>query len=156
MEYNAFDLTAKLNYKTSLLARIKLWFKRRKFIKERAQKGWSRYDAWDFDSYLAMIIGDALEYLADSHMSHPWGYTPSEWDEKLIYISKCFKQYNEEPETPAYDAWEEARRGGVDSDKLEELALAWKKEEVTQHEQKMKRLKEGFELLYEVYPDLWD
>lgn len=71
MEHNAFDLTAKPNYKMRPLARIKWWFKSRKYIKERAKRGWSRYDAWDFDTYLAMVIGDALEYLAGSHNMFP-------------------------------------------------------------------------------------
>ena len=132
MKYNDFDLTAKPNYKMSLPARIKWWFGKRKSIKERAKRGWSRYDAWEFDRYLATVIGDASEYLAGAHMSHPWDYTSEEWDEKLTYISKCFKQYLEDNE---YETLEEEERA---------------------YNEKMKRLREGFELLYEVFPELWD
>lgn len=161
MAYNPFDLTAKLDYKPRLLARIKWWFKRRKYIKERARKGWSSYDVWDFDTYLAQTIAGALEFLASAHMSHPWDYSPEEWSEKLLYISKCFKQYNEESDCPAYKAYHESclierEKGKVTVFGDDKLLKAWREEERKNHEEKMKRLKEGFDLLFEVYPNLWD
>jgi hypothetical protein len=156
MEHNAFNLIAKPNYKMRPLARIKWWFRKHKYIKERAERGWSRYDAWDFDNYLAMVIGDALEFLANTHMSHPWDYTTEGWSEKLAYISKCFKQYTEDYECPSYEKWARAVKLGEDSSILQDLSAEWRKEEIAQYEEKMKRLKEGFDLLYEVFPNLWD
>ena len=162
MEYNPFDLTAKLDYKPRLLARIKWWFKRRGYIKERARKGWSSYDVWDFDAYLAMVIGGALGSLAENHMSHHPDMTPEEWSEKLKYISNCFKQYNEDPPCPAYKAYHSAverienKDGSISVSAPDELLLAWREEEMRNYNEKMKRLKEGFDLLYEVYPNLWD
>ena len=155
------DLYGKLDYKLSLWKRIKWWFKRRKYIKERAKQGWSCYDVWDFDAYLATIIGSALEYLSKSHMSHPYDMTPEEWSERLKYISDCFKQYNEEPPCPAYEAYRAALErvetpGCVTVSAPEELAAAWREESLRNHNEKMKRLKEGFDLLYEVFPNLWD
>lgn len=162
MEHNAFNLIAKPNYKMRLLARVKWWFKKRKYAKQRAERGWCDYDVWDFDTYLAMIIGDGLAYLADAHMSHPWDYTPEEWSEKLLYISKCFKQYTEEPDCPAYEAYRNAVKriknedGSITVEAPDELLEAWREEEKRNHEEKMKRLKEGFDLLYEIFPNLWD
>lgn len=162
MEYNAFDLTAKLNYKPRFMAKVRWWFKRRKYIKERAKNGWSRYDVWDFDTYLAMVISGAMEYLAEKHMSHPHDYTPEEWSEKLKTISDCFKAYITEPECPAYKAYHEAvtrihnKDGSISVSAPTELLHAWREEEKRNYENKMKKLKEGFDLLYEVYPNLWD
>lgn len=161
MEHNVFDLTAKPSYKQTLLARIKWWFRKRKYIKQRAKRGWSSYDAWDFDTYLAMVISEGLTYLAGAHMSHPWDYTTEEWSEKLLYISKCFKQYTEEPDCPAYEAYcdaclTEREKGKVTVFSNEELLEAWREEEKRNYEEKMKRLKEGFDLLYEIFPNLWD
>lgn len=163
MSYNPFDLTAKLDYKPRLVARIKWWFKRRKYIKERAQKGWSSYDAWSFDAYLAQLIGGALEFLSTRHMSHPYDITPEEWTEQLQYIANCFKQYNEDAECSSYRAWrdsvcrEETRPGCVTvSGGDQELLRAWHEEEKQNYENKMKRLKEGFDLLFEIYSNLWD
>ena len=156
MDKNAFNLIAKPNYKMRPLARIKWWFRKRKYIKQRAERGWSDYDTWDFDTYLAMVIGDGLAHLADAHMSHPWDYTPEEWSEKLTYISKCFKQYTEDYESPSYEKWASAIRLGADPSTLQDLSAEWHKEDLAQYEEKMKRLKEGFDLLYEVFTNLWD
>ena len=161
MEHNAFNLIAKPNYKMRPLARIKWWFRKRKYIKERAEKGWSYYDAWDFDIYLAMVISGGLEYLAQRHMSLPHDYTSEEWSEKLLYIAKCFKQYTEEPENAAWEAYDKAttierKDGCVTITDNEELRRAYLDEEKRLYQEKMKRLKEGFDLLYEVFPNLWD
>lgn len=161
MSYNAFDLTAKLDYKPHLFKRIKWWFKRQKSIKERAKKGWSAYDAWGFDAYLSYVISGVLEFLSKAHMSHPYNYTPEEWSEKLHYIAECFKAYNEELPCPAYEAYHNAtlvdrKKGCVTIFTKEELARAWREEEQRNYEKKMKKLKEGFDLLYEIYPNLWD
>ena len=162
MEYNPFDLTAKLDYKPHLLARIKWWFRRRKYIKERAQKGWSSYDVWDFDTYLAQVISGALEFFAENHQSHPYDLTPEEWSAQLQYIAKCFKTYNEELPCPAYEAYQKAVVRTVEPGKSvtieapDHLYKAWREEEKQNYELKMKRLKEGFDLLYDIYPNLWD
>lgn len=162
MEHNAFNLIAKPNYKMRLIPRIKWWFRKRKYIKQRAKRGWSDYDTWDFDTYLAMVISDGLAHLASVHISHPCGCTPEEWSEKLRYISKCFKQYTEEPDCPAYEAYRNAvmriknEDGSITVEAPDELLKAWREEEKRNYEEKMKRLKEGFDLLYENYPNLWE
>lgn len=161
MEYNPFDLTAKPNYKMRPLARIKWWFRKRKYIKERAEKGWSRYDTWDFDHYLAMVISGGLECLAKRHYSLPHDLTSEEWSEKLLYITECFKQYTEEPENQFFEAYDNAKiierkDGCVTITDDEELRRAFLDEEKRLYKEKMKRLKEGFDLLYEVFPNLWD
>ena len=153
MSYNPFDLYAKLDYKPHWTARVKWFFKRRKYVRERARQGWSKYDVWDFGNYLAFITGGALEFLAQNNMSHPWDISDEEWKEKLLRISECFKQYNEQPDCPAYRAFHEAFARG---EWTEELSIAWKEEELRNHNEKMKKLKEGFDLLYEVYSELWD
>lgn len=163
MAYNPFDLYAKLDYKPHWTARVKWFFKRRKYVRERARQGWSSYDVWDFDAYLAQLIGGAMEFLAQNNMSRPWEYTDDEWKEKLLHISECFKQYNIEAPTPAYDAWrasvhrEESENGCVTvSGGDPGLSRLWKEEELRNYNEKMKKLKEGFDLLYEVYSNLWD
>jgi hypothetical protein len=158
---NPFDLTVNPGYKFNLFARIKWWFKRRKYIKERAKNGWSTYDVWDFDTYLAQLVGGALEFLSHSHMSHPHYYTPEEWSEKLKYISECFSQYNEERPCPSYEAYKAACIRAKEGNCVtvfghDGLLRAWREEEQRNHDEKMKKLKEGFDLLWEIYPDLWD
>lgn len=161
MENNPFDLTTKLDHKPRLLARIKWWFMRRIYIRERAKKGWSSYDIWGFDAYLAQVISGGLEILSKAHMSHPYEYTPEEWSEKLHYIAECFKQYNVDKPCKAYEEYCKAvetkrEKGCVTVSASDELVRAWRDEELRNYEDKMKKLKEGFDLLFEVYPNLWD
>ena len=152
MSYNPFNLYAKLDYKPRLLARIKWWFRRHKYIKERAKQGWSSYDVWDFDTYLATVIGGALEFLAHNHMSHPYNITPEEWSERLQYIANCFKQYTEEPPCPAYDAYRaacltERKKGCVTIFGNEELLKAWRDEEERNYKEKMNHIPFGLNVL---------
>lgn len=161
MEYNPFDLTVNPYKRCGLITRFKNWRRRRKFIKERAEKGWSRYDAWDFDVYLAIVISGGLECLAKRHYSLPHGYTSEEWSKKLLYIAECFKQYLEEPENQFFEAYDNAKiierkDGCITLTDNEELRRAYLDEEKRLYEEKMKRLKEGFDLLYEIFPNLWD
>lgn len=156
MEQNAYDLTAKPAYKMNLFQWLKWKRDSRKFTKERAKWGWSRYDVWDFDTYLATVISGALIHLAKCHMSHPADISEEEWSERLLYIASCFRQYCDDPECESYHKWEEAVALGTDSETLQKLSKAWHQEETDNYHNKMKRLKEGFDLLYEVYPDLWD
>jgi hypothetical protein len=142
--------------------RIKWWFRRAKYVWQRAHWGFSEYDVWDFDSYLAHIIGSSLKYLAHHNMSHPYYFSEEDWKAKLLYIAECFRQYNIEPPHPAYEAYQEATEriknedGGITVTAPEELLQAWRDEDMRNHKNKMKKLKEGFDLLYQIYPELWD
>ena len=109
-----------------------------------------------------MVIGDGLEHLAKHHMSYPSYMEPDEWTEQLQYIANCFKQYKEEPENIYFDAYDKSRTikreaGCVTiTEEDEALRKAYFDEEKRLAEEQMKRLKEGFDLLYEVFPNLWD
>lgn len=156
------NLYAKPEYKMTLLARIKWWFTRRKCARQRARWGFSEYDVWDLDTYLAELIGNMTEYLAEHNMSHPWDITDEEWQNILRTISHKFKQYNIERPCPAYEAYQNALVRTTNSDRSvtieapDEIVQAWREEEAENHKATMAELKEGFDLLYKYYPNLWD
>jgi hypothetical protein len=156
------DLYAKPGYKMKLRERIKWWFRRRKYARQRARWGFSEYDVWDLDAYLANLLRDMTAYLAKHHMSHPYYITPEEWQQTLINISECFAQYNRDLPTPAYDAYCAATTrtknedGSITVEAPEDLLQAWREETLAQYNYKMETLKEGFDLLYKYYPSLWD
>lgn len=156
------NLYAKQNYKMGVFKRIKWWMRREKFKWQRALWGFSEYDVWDLDAYLADLLRDMFAYLAKHHISHPYDVTSEEWQQILINISECFAQYNRELPIPAYDAYNAATTriknedGSITFEAPEGLLEAWCEEEQEQHKYKMGKLKEGFELLYKWYPNLWD
>lgn len=157
------NLYEKPGYRMGLLGRIKWWFRRRKFIRQRARQGYCDSDLWDMDSYLAEVIGAMARDLAHRHCSHPADMTEEEWESILYWISEKFRQYNVERPCPSYEAFNKARIVSVNSpdnsvsiEYPDHLYKAWREEEMANYEAKMKDLKEGFDSLYEIYPNLWD
>lgn len=156
------DLYEKPGYKMKLRNRIKWWFRRHKYARQRARWGFSEYDVWDFHSYHAELVSAMLTYWADKTNSHPCDVNEKDWQNLLRKIASCFKQWNEELPTPAYDAYRAAaKRIKNEDDSItvevpDELLKAWHKEEWENYEIKRNKLKEGFELLYKFYPNLWD
>lgn len=156
------NLYAKPEYKMTPLARIKWWFKRAKYARQRARWGFSEYDVWDLDTYLAELIGNMTAYLAEHNMSHPYEISDEDWKTTLETISHCFKQYNIERPCPAYEAYKNVIVRTTNPDKSitvevpDHLLQAWREEEKANHEATMAELKQGFDLLYQHYPNLWD
>ena len=159
------NLYAKSEYKMRPLARIKWWFKRAKYARQRARWGFSEYDVWDMDTYLAELIGNMTKYLSEHTHSHPYDIDDKGWRDILQTISKCFKQYNIERLCPAYEAYQENKLALVENGRFgkcvtvsapDYLLEVWKEEERVNYKNKMEELKRGFDLLYEHYSNLWD
>lgn len=155
------NLYAKPGYKMTLWQRIKWWRKRHKYARQRARWGFCEYDVWDMDAYLAELLKDMFAFWAKHHMSHPYDMSAEEWQQTLINISECFAQYNREFPQPAYEAYHKAcirtkENGCVTVEAPDELLKAWREEDLKIHEYKMKKLKEGFDLLQKYYSNLWD
>lgn len=155
------NLYAKTNYRMGPIKRIKWWFQRAKYVRQRARWGFSEYDVWDLDAYLADLLKDMFAFWAKHQHSHPYNVTAKEWQQTLINISECFAQYNRDFPQPAYEAFKEAtirkkEKGCITVEAPDELLQAWREEEQKIHEYKMQKLKEGFDLLYKWYPNLWD
>ena len=156
------NLYAKPEYKMTLRERIRWWFKRRKYIKQRAMWGFSEYDAWNFHVYHSELVAKMMRYWANNiHSYHP-EMAEEDWVNILKFIADCFAEYNRELPTPAYHAYEASvnrihnEDGSISVECDDALLEAWRQEEMNNHNYKMARLKEGFRLLYEYYPHLWD
>lgn len=156
------DLYAKPGYKMKLRDRIKWWFRRAKYARQRARWGFSEYDVWDFHAYHAELVAAMLTYWAEKTNSHPYDVNEKDWQNLLRNIASCFKQWNEELPTPAYDAYRAAVKriknedGSITVEVPDYLLKAWREEEWQNFDIKRNKLKEGFELLYKFYPNLWD
>ncbi len=72
------------------------WFRRTfKYFFQRGRRGWAENDTWGLKDYLAKVIYESLEFLANNNSGHPCDYTQESWEEKLKEISKAFKDYYE-------------------------------------------------------------
>ena len=156
------NLYEKPAYKMGIFKRIKWWFRRAKYARQRARWGFSEYDVWDFHSYHAELVSAMLNYWAEHTNSHPYDVNEKDWQNLLRNIASCFRQWNEELPTPAYDAYRASvkriknKDGSITVEAPDELVKAWHEEEWQNFEIKRNKLKEGFELLYKFYPNLWD
>lgn len=156
------NLYAKPGYRMLLKDRIKWWFRRAKYARQRARWGFSEYDVWDFDTYLAELISSMMRYWAKHNHSYHPEMTNEEWKATLNKIAECFEFWNKDLPTPAYDTYHTTAKriknedGSVTVEAPDELLKAWYAEEQANYELKKQKLKEGFDLLYEYYPHLWD
>ena len=156
------NLYARPEYRMRLKDRIKWWFRRAKYVRQRARWGFSEYDVWDFETYHAELVSAMIRYWAEHNYSYHPEMTNEEWKATLNKIAECFEFWNKDLPTPAYDTYRAAVKriknedGSVTVEAPDELFKAWRAEEQANYELKAQKLKEGFALLYKYYPHLWD
>lgn len=156
------NLYAKPGYRMLLKDRIKWLLRRAKYVRQRARWGFSEYDVWDFKIYHAELISAMMRYWAKHNHSYHPEMTNEEWRATLNKIAECFEFWNKDLPTPAYDTYRAAVKriknedGSVTVEAPDDLRKAWYAEEQANYELKKQKLKEGFDLLYEYYPHLWD
>lgn len=156
------NLYAKPGYRMSIWKRIKWWFRRAKYARQRARWGFSEYDVWDFEGYHAELVAAMMRYWAKHNQSYHPEMTSEEWKATLNKIAECFEFWKKDLPTPAYDTYRAAVKriknedGSVTVEVPDELLKAWHTEEWNNYELKKQKLKEGFDLLFEYYPHLWD
>jgi hypothetical protein len=157
------DLYAKPGYKMKPLGRIKWWIRREKFKWQRARWGFSAYDTWDMDHYLAELISEMLLYKAKFGMSYFNNMTEEESQQWLIDTAAMFKEYGRDfPESEEYKAFCAAKKttknedGSVTVEYDEELGKAWLEREKTESEYRMCKLRMGLERIGEKFWELWD
>lgn len=150
------------SYKMSPIQHIKWLIKRHKYIRQRARQGFSEFDVWSFMDYHAELVSSMTKYLAEHNMSHPAEVSDEEWKQILTTISDCFAFWNKDLPCPAYEEYKRNTQRYKNSDGSitvyapDDILERWRAEELANHELKMKKLKEGFDLLYKWYPTLWD
>lgn len=52
---------------------------KKKHRRQRAKRGFSVYDWWNFDTYLSWVMINALEKFRDDGVGHPANLTENEW-----------------------------------------------------------------------------
>ena len=67
--------------------------KRIKWFCQRGWRGYSDFDVWSFDYYLADVISKGCKQLAKETHGYPCESSPEEWDIILKKISKEFEEY---------------------------------------------------------------
>lgn len=157
------NLYEKPGYKMKPLERVKWWIRREKFKWQRARWGFSSYDTWDMDHYLAELISEMLLYKAKFGISNFNDMSMEESQQWLIDTAAMFKEYGRDfPESEEYKAFCAAKKttknedGSVTVEYDEELSKAWLEREKTESEYRMCKVRMGLERLGEKFWELWD
>ena len=157
------DLYAKREYKMNFFECVKWWNRRSKYARQRARWGFSSYDVWDMDHYLAELISEMLLYKAKFGVSCFNDMTEEESQQWLIDTAAMFKEYGRDfPESEEYKAFCTAKKtiknedGSITVEYDKELSKAWLEREKAEAEYRMCKVRMGLERLGEKFWELWD
>lgn len=77
----------------------RLVWRRAGWLLHRAKYGWSAYDTWSADTYIARVVSQMLVHLADHTHSYPgqgeWD-TPEKWDAHLRDLAVRIGTWNDD------------------------------------------------------------
>ena len=74
-----------------------------KHKRERVENGFSTYDWWNFNSYLAWVIKNGLAKFIDEGVGHPAHLTESQWKQTLGKIIDAFEAFEELESMESWD-----------------------------------------------------
>ena len=138
--------------------KIALFFRKVKWMFQRAKYGYCDKDLWSLDYTLGNYIASSVNELANRTHGYPFGTTPEQWDTILRTIARDFYlSTNEECWTNQYEDMlsYETWYGNLPDDKKE----YWDKwfEVEKENERMMEtRRQEGMNLLEKWFRHLWD
>ena len=138
--------------------RIAFFFRKIKWMFQRAKYGYCDRDLWELDYTLGNYLASALNKLADITHGHPHEVTEKEWDNILKNMAYNFyvgvnEDFWEDPYSKLlsyernFDELEEGQQ---------ELWRKWFEKQADTHELMVKHRHEGFESLEQWYEHLWD
>lgn len=137
--------------------KVASFFRKIKWMFQRAKYGWCDRDLWSLDYSLGNYIASSVEELANRTHGYPLGTTESQWDEILRAIALSFYLGTNE------DAWTniyESKLTYEPYSQLDEEGKAiwdkWFQEEREIDAAMEIRRQEGFQLLKQWFPNLWD
>ena len=154
---NLFHLDYKLRYIIKNIKCIKI---RIRAAIERIRFGVSRYDSWDFDHYISVVIENGLKFLKDAGNSYPGWCSYEEWQRKLDYMIKLSELSNLYEDQVTEDSFNKYLKSsylyGKDSEECKKATDEWLEDakdfDNIKYNSRHKVLKE----IEKYIDDLWD
>ena len=138
--------------------KIKTFFRKLRWMRQRAKYGWCDLDLWNLDYTLGNYIASSVNELANRTHGYPYGLDEQEWDRILREIATSFYLGTNE------DVWDNPYEDKVSyktmySDLEKPERDVWDKfferEEGNRKSMEIRR-QEGFKVLMKWFPHLWD
>lgn len=138
--------------------RIGLFFRKLKWVYQRAKYGWCDLDLWNLDWTLGNYIASSVNELANRTHGYPHGLSPEGWDKILRAIAKDFYLgVNEDAWNNPYEDEISYEKNYHELEKAEQVIWdKWFEEERKKQKAMEIRRQEGFKDLQKWYPNLWD
>lgn len=138
--------------------RISLFFRKIKWVYQRAKYGWCDRDLWNLDWTLGNYIASSVNELANRTHGYPHGLSPEEWDRILRRIARNFYLgVNEDCWTNPYENDISYEKNYYEWGETERTVWnKWLEEEGRIEESMRTRRREGFCDLVKWYSHLWD
>jgi len=145
---------------------VSVFFKKLKYIYQRATKGYCDYDLYQFDTYISSIICDGVRKIAGDGYGYP-GHgachnrfdTPEKWNSYLLELADNFALYN----ATIKNKYELAREYTINNkldipeEKRNKILQCFLEEEVRIDKIRQASLKRGLEMLDdEVFRHLYE
>lgn len=138
--------------------KISLFFRKLKWMFQRAKYGYCDKDLWSLDYTLGNYIASSVNELANRTHGYPFNTTVEEWDEILRTIARNFYLGINE------DCWNNYYENMLDygefydklSDDKKEYWDKWFEVEKENETARQVRRQEGFQLLERWFMHLWD
>lgn len=127
---------------------------------ERARYGISRYDAWDLNNHIMIILENGLKFLKEAGNSYPGWTSYEDWQRKLEYMAKLSELSNFDESTitdESFDKYlEYCSIYGEDSKESNDARLEWLKDEDEKYKLQYKARHKALKELDKYIEDLWD
>jgi hypothetical protein len=138
--------------------RVAFFFRKIKWMFQRAKYGYCDKDLWSLDYTLGNYIASSVNELANRTHGYPFNTTENEWDDILRTIAKNFYLATNEEEwvNPYEDMLEYGTWYKNLPDDKKEYWDKWFKVEFEHDLLRENRRQEGFQLLSKWFTHLWD
>lgn len=135
-----------MSHRTDCGWRPNRWDKRVKHYWQRAKRGYSIWDLWNLNTYLAKLLANSLEDLANTtHGYAPEFETIEEWRQALREMSQGFRAFNEEDVSPLSNLDFDTLFSSIGNQKLQENYSVLRE-----------RFDKGMSLFHKYFNHLWD
>ena len=150
----------KYGWEKGIINRIKLFFRRLKWARQRITKGYCDYDLWDSTGFYTKLIPKMLRQLAEETDGYPTELDFEQWQEILKRIAFCIEQSSMDNDlfTEEWSRYFKLLSDEKTSTNVEEINKAreeWIKAAETRSKEREKMKEEAFQLLSKYWYALW-
>ena len=151
-------------YPSCWFKNIKIFFSHIKYAFQRMKRGYADSDVWDLDYYFLTLFAESLSQFANEINGFPDNTfnTPEDWSRYILKIAQLFYQandmndYYEHPISDKVNEYLDYDIEHITNNIPEDLTEQWINESAENEKKRKEDFKKAWEMMGEVFFDLWD